>query len=137
MGMHTTILGVLALATAISCFILKQWRLGTGMSLMAATLGLSFLVTIKTLPVDLIGSALVLAFAVGCAMVVNTALKARAPAVEICMRCKKGDRLIPIVHKEPTIMLKLASWVGKIRLGEESGTGGNSKWFCKRCGENI
>lgn len=137
MGMHTTILGILALATAIGCFMLRQWRLGIGMLFIAVTLGISFLVTIKTLPVDVIGPVLVLVFAVGCAMVVNTALRARVPAVAVCMGCKKGDRLVPIIYGEPRLSVKAASKLGKVKLGGEERRPGDPKWYCKRCDKEV
>ena len=137
MGMHTTILGVIALATAVSCFLLKQWRLGIGLLLIGVSLCISFLIMIKSLPVDTIGVAVTLGFAIGCAMIVNTAIKAGAPAVAVCEKCKKGDRLVPIVYGYPRLSIRLASGLGRVKLGGCMPSRDNPKWFCKRCSIDI
>jgi len=68
--MHTTILGVISLLSAIFCFAAKKALAGFGFLLVALALGFSFLIAIKSLEVDLIGPALTVVFAVGCVMIV-------------------------------------------------------------------
>lgn len=67
--MHNTILGIIALVSSVFCFVSKKTIAGVGFFVIALVLGFSFLILIKTLPVDIIGVTLTLLFAFGCFMI--------------------------------------------------------------------
>lgn len=68
--MHNTILGMIALLGAIYCFITRKATAGLGLLLVALALGFSFLILIKSLPVDIIGVGLTILFAAGCILII-------------------------------------------------------------------
>lgn len=68
--MHNTILGIIAIVSAIYCFITRKSAAGLGFLLLALALGFSFLILIRSLPVDIIGITLTVLFAAGCAAII-------------------------------------------------------------------
>lgn len=77
MGMHTTILGAIALVAAVVLLVMQRYLAAAGLLLVGLTLGFSFLILIKSLPVDFIGVGLTILFAAGCALLL---LALRRPA---------------------------------------------------------